>query len=92
MPSSSCASILASLPWWTAAPSSAAARERTGSSPICVTKIRFEGLISSTLSLTKRKYQSSSFPPRLSTAMIAPFWTNSSSATRSISGSSPTAR
>ena len=50
---------------------------RTGSSPICVTKRRGDGLISSTPSLMKRKYQSSSFPPRLSTDTIAPFWTNS---------------
>src|SRR5436190_3102838 len=53
---------------------------------------RFEGLRSSKPSLTLRKYQSSSCPPRLSTDMIAPFWTNSRSAASITSSSTPASR
>ena len=59
------------------APSSSRLRRRIGSRPICVMNSRGDGLRSSTPSLISRKYQSSSFPPRLSTETIAPFWTNS---------------
>ena len=50
---------------------------RIGSSPICVTNSRGEGLRCSTPSLTWRKNHSTSFPPRLSTDMTAPFCSNS---------------
>jgi hypothetical protein len=46
----------------------------------------------STPSLMKRWYQSSSFPPRLSTDTIAPFWTNSRAAAASTSSCRPTTR
>ena len=84
-PSPSCSAETASDACSIRAPRRSAARSRTGSSPICVTKSRADGLMSSTPSLMLRKYQSSSFPPRLSTDTIAPFWTNSRPAASSIS-------
>ena len=91
-PSASWSTETASDAYRIRAPSRSAARSRTGSSPICVTKSRGDGLISSTPSLMKRKYQSSSLPPSDSTDTIAPFWTNSRAAASSISGWRPTAR
>ena len=91
-PSSEWSSETVSAAYSTRAPTSEAFASRTGSSPICVMKIRADGLRSSTPSLMLRKYQSSSLPPRLSTETIAPFWTNSRAAASSIAGSIPTAR
>ena len=87
-PSASCSTETARTRTRMRAPSSAAS-SRIGSSPIWVTKRRGDGLMSSTPSLMYRKYQSSSFPPRLSTETIAPFWTNSRSAASSIVGLEP---